>query len=505
MPPQSPLSPPQSPERIPLVPLASTPPAPSSSATSDASTGPVESGTPASAPPPEQKDWIDRVLADPWLLHKTMKQAVWRPIYGSAFVPRTVYLYRTYAARYGKNPNEDIFQGDPCTRYYNTQSKAGGRIRDALTPQRFHRDHLPKEELDALRASTSPWGRAQANMMQGANYARLGGNIPALISVFRSDKADVKQTTVIVSDSVLSATFIGVQQFYKVGFKHIGLAGEAQQAAKAARDAGRLAEEAAHLKVAYGLNERAYKAFDRGKNLSFIGFGVQTIGGVVKVGVEVDHLLRDPKQAKLSALVDGAVDAGQGGAYAAYNYYLVQQGSLAAKGATVEALKKATDVLSSSAQVIPTRLLWTMRALGVAGCVMGAIPNIQSIYSGITDEGLSSSVSEHKVISGSLGLAASLSFLGGALLITPASMPFGAALILIGNGFLVAQTVYDEWENWFGPREYAKAKEVRLAEPGARRTEIFAMGELPDVEKELMRARRGGNASQELLALAASA
>ncbi len=500
MPDQAPISTPRGTEFIPLAPASSPPPAASSEPT-DAPAAPSTDAAAAPAP----KGWIERVLDDPWLVHKTMKQAVWRPIYGAAFLPRTIYLYRTYAARFGTDPNEDIFRGDPSARYYNTRTRAGGRIRDALTPQQFHRDDLSKQELKDLRASASSWGRAQANMMQGANYARLAGNIPALISVFSSDKADLKQTTVIVSDTTLSATFIGVQQFYKVGWKYLDLAHKAEKLAEESNRAGKLNAYHSQLARAHDLNYRAYKAFDRGKNLSFISFGVQMIGGAVKVGVEVDNLLRRPEQARLSALVDGAVDAGQGGAYAAYNWYLVRQGAMAARGASLDALRKATDVLSSSAQVIPPKLLWTMRALGVAGCVMGAIPNIQAIYEGATNDALSHDVSQHKVISGSLGLAASLSFLGGALLITPASMPFGAALILVGNGFLVAQTVYDEWENWFGPREYAKAKEARLAEPGPRKTEIFAMNEIPDLESELQRASRGGYDPRELLFQIASA
>ena len=368
-----------------------------------------------------------------WLVHKTAKQALWRPMFATAFVPRANMMYRTYSSRFAVNPNDELFN-DTMTMIYRPQNISTKMLKRMFIPAKYRHADLSKEEAEALRTSGAAQGRLMSRIMISANVARIIGNSAAIADCVAGQGCAPSEAAVIGSDTANTLSFIGVQKFYSKGFNHIKSAQKALDAGDAA------AHEARQM--------QAFKAFDVGKRISYASFALQAISGSIKVGIEIDHFIDDPESARFSALGDGAVDIGQGAAYSYYNYYLVSRAANTARLGNLAGIKAGTDVLSANAMVIPARILWPMRGLGVAGGVIQFIPNAIMAYNGASDDTLSYEASRHMMISGSLGMASAIFMTAGCLLITPASLPLGVIAMGIGIALIATQTFYDEWDDW---------------------------------------------------------
>lgn len=398
----------------------------------------------ASAPKPEKN--TDEIENRPWFIHKMVKQALWRPMFAVAFAPRSLQMFRSYAARFSANPRDDIFHGDRASRIYDRTTRSGRVFERALTPQEFRKPNLTEGERDALRASGAKYGRFAANIMTRANYVRIAGNLAALGDNLWGQGGSAAEAVVMATDTAISTSFIGVQTFYARGFHNI------EQAQKIMNGAGaNAAARAAAADEALGKQHLAFRNFKLGKIISYSAFGLQTAGAVIKLVNE----LSKGRDARLSAIVDSAVDIGQGGAYSSYNYYLVRESMKLLRGANTAGavaektgfVKRATDVLSVSARSIPRGLLWTMRVLGIAGSVIGTIPSGRSLYYGITDETLPGAKRRDMIVSGTLGVLSSAAFAIGAFYITPAGLTIGTVALFAGLILLGAQTIYDERHN----------------------------------------------------------
>jgi len=368
-----------------------------------------------------------------WLIHKTAKQALWRPTFAAAFVPRANMMYRTYTSRFAVNPNEEIFN-DTMTMIYRPQNISTKMLKRLFIPAKYRHPDLSKKEAEALRTSGAAQGRLMSRIMISANVMRIIGNSAAIADCVAGQGCSPSEAAVIGSDTANTLSFIGVQKFYSKGFNHI-------KSAQKALDAGDAASHEARQMM-------AFKAFDIGKRISYASFALQAVSGSIKVGIEIDHYMDDPETARFSALGDGAVDIGQGAAYSYYNYYLVSRAANTARIGNVAGIKTATDVLSANAMVIPGKILWPMRGLGIAGGVIQFVPNGVMFYSGFSDDSLSYEAGRHMMISGGLGMASAIFMTAGYFLITPASLPLGVIAIGLGIALIAAQTFYDEWDDW---------------------------------------------------------
>lgn len=387
---------------------------------------------------------VDRVMSDeipnrPWFIHKMVKQALWRPLFAIAWGPRSLQMYRSYAARYSANPHEDIFH-DPAVRIFDRKTRIGRAFERVMKPKEFRKTSLSEGERDSLRASGAKYGRFAATIMTRANYVRIGGNLIGLADNLWGQGGSAAEAVVMGIDTAISSSFIGVQTCYARGFRNIELARGITESASGAAAEAALAKQ-----------QRAYRLFKTGKIISYSAFGLQTAGAIVKLINE----LSKGSDARLSVLVDAGVDIGQGGAYSVYNYYLVRESIKVLKGAEVASnvasktgfVKKATDVLSVSARVIPRPLLWAMRTLGIAGSILGVFPSVKSLSNGIKGDDLSWKKRLKMIVSGSLGVLSSAAFAIGAYYITPVGLTVGTIAILCGLATLGIQTVIDEWDN----------------------------------------------------------
>ena len=387
-----------------------------------------------------------------YLYHKLAKQALWRPLFATAFVPRSFQMYRTYLARYLQNPAEDIFSSDPMSFIFREDTKVGALLRRWGVPKELRGKELTNGDVDLLRSSGAKYISRAAKTFILANTCRLVGNLAGLADMAIERDGTTKEVLILGTDALVSASFIPTQHLYDKGSWYVQLA--------------RGYEEAGNAEMALDAQRKAYKYFRLGKIWSYTSFGLQAL----TAGIKLYNELEKGDGASLSAVVDAAVDVGQGVAYASYNYYLVSEArrvySAATTAGDVINIKKAGDILSVSARAIPKPLLFTMRGLGLAGVAIGAVRSGMDLYEGITGSSLSDSEerrltkeeSRHKLISGAMGVAASIAFGAAAVLITPAALTAGTVAAGVGLAIVAAQTIYDEWDEIKGVAKKAWKK-----------------------------------------------
>lgn len=416
------------------------------------------------SPSPENKDGNEGSKhSRAFLLHKTGKQVLWRPVFAIGMGFRVPYFASFYRYRYSLNAREDFFVKDPfAAKLYDTRT-VRGKIVAHLYPKEYRRQNLTDSEAEALRAYGARWGSRMSSVMMWSNAPRLLFNGMALADIALGEGGSLDEAVVTMTDTAACGTFIAVQKYSKSGSLFIH---QAQEALERGADSDVLR-----------LQEAAYQAHRLSKTLSYAAFGIQAGSGAVKAGSEL-YRYATTGEVRFSTIVDGGMDIGEGMARGYYNYYLVSgakeiytQGAVAQVEASmagstsatrIAAVKRGTDMLAVSTRVIPRGLLWTMRGFGVVGGAIAAVPSGVAIYEGITGRVAVGSAenSDHRaailnkdertdrVVSGALGLAASAAFIAGSILVTPAALTIGCAFLAVGMALLGAQTIYDEWDNW---------------------------------------------------------
>lgn len=327
---------------------------------------------------------------------------------------------------------------------YNPQKPVGRALGKILLPAEYRNPHLNPQQQSALRAHGMKNKARFSTLTIASNVGRLAGDTSAIWAECFKENGQCKgtETSAAVFDAGVVVPWMGSEWYNKVGSNIIN----------AAEKSG-MGPEAKEI-----VEKKAYELFKRGQYLVFVANVSQLAAGGVKMFIEVDNFLRDREETNPSAFVDGAADAGRGGAYAVYNIFLIKEGAKAVKTAGI---REGNNVLAAWSKAIPPRLLLGMRVLGMAGPAISTVTNGYSIYDGATNAALSEEQQTHQIMSGSLGVASSLFYLGTAFFITPASLPVGVTLFAAGSALLVVQTVYDEWESFF-PAELQSAAAVAV-------------------------------------------
>ncbi len=353
-----------------------------------------------------------------------------------AFANKSAQTYRINSARFRENPADEIFNG-PISFLYRPDNAVG-----KFATRFFGTDAGNPSELEMLRAAGARNGAAGAKVMMVVNDFNIIANAWALGDCMTSESCSASQKYVMAGEVGTGASFLSFQYFNAKSSEVIRQANITALSGDANRS--------------LTLHQNGCAAGLLARNVANVAFGLKVAGGAIKSGREITKIYEgttvDP-----SALVDGAVDVGDGASQIVFNNYLISRYkeakalvTLAQKegantAAALAQIKRAGDILNVSAVPIPARIFWPRIGFGVAGGILGFIPSAMTFYQSFSDSGFSSVERRHARISGGLGMVGSAFFIASAILITPAALPLGFAFFAAGMLFLVIQTGYDNY------------------------------------------------------------
>lgn len=320
--------------------------------------------------------------------------------------------------------------GDPITAIYRRETPLGRTAERIFLPKKYRRDHLSEDELNHLNAGAHGVLIRTARFLQLADGSRLVGDSAAIASCYWGEgECKTPEITVTGLDIGSTVTWLGFNTLRNHGATIVEQAGLAKDAIRATE-----------------LRNLGYKTFQRVTRIQIGANALEVIVGMSKMGIEMRNYFVDPSEMKPSAFVDGAIDAGLGGAWFAYSRFLLEQAAIAKAEGDI---RKGTTIMSFWGKPPPTKLLVSMRIIGVGGAIIGTVSSGLIIYEGIdgvdqTGRKISEEEQTKRIVSGSLGLASSLLFAGYAFFVTPAAQPVAALLVTAGAALMVIQTIYDE-------------------------------------------------------------
>ena len=365
-----------------------------------------------------------------YLAHKMGKQVGYWSGWAASYSQQMAASYRAFTEQYRRNPASDVFAGDPVTAIYRRETPLGRVAERIFLPKEYRRDHLSENELNHLNAGAHGVLTRAARFLQVADGFRLMGDGAAIASCYWGEgECKTREITVAGLDTVSTMTWFGVHTLRNHSAKIVEQAGLSEDAIRATE-----------------LKNLGYKAFQRTTRVLIAANALEVVVGMSKMGVEVRNYFVDPSEMKPSAFVDGAIDTGLGGAWFAYSYFLLKQAAIAKAEGDIA---RATTIMSFWGKPPPTKLLASMRIIGISGAGIGAVSNGLIIYEGIdgvdrTGRKLSQEEQTRRVVSGSIGFASSLLFAAAAFFVTPAAQPIAAILVTAAGVLIVAQTIYDE-------------------------------------------------------------
>jgi hypothetical protein len=316
--------------------------------------------------------------------------------------------YLVTAAEYARNRKNPMFEDkaldNPWVRgLYQPDSWIGSGMGKLFVPEDLREEQASARQTEALRQK----GLSAIARSGYGNVASQG--VRALLdvaSLAHGGMSRTQQLTVLSDTASLSLSQVEAL-LHSFGAKLIGRGGDSR-----------------------GLQ------WLRGSQLLGIGSSSLLLAaGIGRSVNEISKLIRG-KRVTPSSLFHGALDMGNGASGMAYSAYVVR------------AAMKTGDLVSRSNALLgilklPASLQTFMRVFGSAGAAAGLFVNGSLMIDSFLNPHLSDPVRGEQRISSALGLGGSLFMLGGALMITPATMPIAGLLFSAGSGLLIAQSAYD--------------------------------------------------------------
>ena len=202
--------------------------------------------------------------------------------------------------------------------------------------------------------------------------------------------------------------------------------------------------------ISNGLDGRAVRTLTLSHKANVVSNVLQIVAGGMRMASEGQRYIKTGEM-NLSTMSYGALDVGGGGCGIAYSTWIMKRASSVRAGTKIAGDVSKANVLMGATR-LSNGLRFGLRAIGVAGSVVGVGINSYAIYNGVFNENLTDQQSQDVVVSGTLGLVGAVVMLGGALLIGSASAPIVGAAFVVGYALLTLQTVYDyrsEIKNFF--------------------------------------------------------